>query len=85
MPKIKVPANAVPRVDPATVAAALGAEPTPTPGSPEAVQAGCLCAVMDNCRGRGWMGVPGTWWITGTCPLHGADAQTTGKWSCNTR
>lgn len=36
MPKIKVPATTAARVDGATVAAALGAEPLPNPGSPEA-------------------------------------------------
>lgn len=44
----------------------------PSPGSPEAVEMGCTCPVIDNCHGKG---VP----INGkpyfimfiSCPLHG--------------
>jgi hypothetical protein len=41
------------------------------PGSPEAVEQGCLCAVLDNYHGAGfpWDGKT-AWWITGGCPLH---------------
>ena len=48
------------------------------PGSPEAVEKGCACAVGDNHRGKGIMG--GTlkdskgeamYWISQDCPLHG--------------
>lgn len=40
------------------------------PGSKEAVDAGCLCPVLDNNRGRRkpW---PGDWWVNTDCPLHG--------------
>lgn len=41
------------------------------PGSPEAMKAGCRCPVFDNGKGRGYMGVPGTFLINGDCPLHG--------------
>lgn len=65
--------------------------PTPPPGSPEAVAAGCLCPVLDNAHGRGiefvdydsmWRvtGTSRAWWRNSKCPLHGhgapdADAQ----------
>lgn len=41
------------------------------PGSPEAVTAGCTCAVLDNHHGAGfpWDGQT-SWWITGGCPVH---------------
>lgn len=47
---------------------------TPNPGSNEAIDAGCTCAVIDNCRGRGCgytdkHGKP-LFWITEGCPLH---------------
>ena len=29
---------------------------TPNPGSPEAVAAGCECPILDNARGKGYMG-----------------------------
>lgn len=45
---------------------------TPNPGSIEAGRLGCLCAVMDNCngRGRGGDGEKFGWYINGDCPLH---------------
>lgn len=47
-----------------------------TPGSPEAVAAGCTCPVMDNARGAGRYGIGEVagWWVTEGCPLHGARA-----------
>lgn len=48
----------------------------PSPGSREAVDAGCTCPVSDNCHGAGndmasaMAGKP-TFWISGDCPLHG--------------
>ena len=42
-----------------------------TPGSDYAVESGCLCPVMDNCRGRGYMGIDDQFWINAQCPLHG--------------
>lgn len=45
----------------------------PNPGSPEAVEQGCICAVMDNARGAGARfaedGTP-QFWVTQGCPLH---------------
>lgn len=43
-----------------------------TPGSPDAVKAGCKCAIGDNGNGAGYMGQEGVFWINGDCPLHGA-------------
>ena len=45
----------------------------PNPGSPEAVQQGCKCPVMDNHNGRGFhMGDNGPmFWMVRDCPLHG--------------
>ena len=45
----------------------------PNPGSPEALDRGCTCAVLDNHGGNGeWL--PGhdtpLFWITDGCPLH---------------
>jgi hypothetical protein len=42
------------------------------PGSPEALKAGCSCAVLDNAygAGRGGDGKRWGWWISGNCPLH---------------
>mgnify|MGYP001620046777 CR=1 FL=1 len=45
-------------------------EQTPNPGSPEAIKAGCLCPVVDNAHGKGWMG-SGEFWMSEDCPLHG--------------
>lgn len=45
---------------------------TSNPGSPAATANGCICAVMDNCRGagRGGDGERWGWYVTGGCPLH---------------
>lgn len=51
------------------------------PGSPEAIEAGCKCPVIDNRHGEGveypnptpWQ--PGTtksYWINEKCPIHGS-------------
>ena len=56
----------------------------PNPGSKEALDQGCSCAVMDNNHGK-FPPYPATdqheagWWITQGCPVHnpepaGADA-----------
>lgn len=51
---------------------------TPNPGSPEAIKQGCLCPVIDNAHGKGYLGGvkdPETgetvfvW--RADCPLHG--------------
>ena len=45
----------------------------PNPGSPEAVDQGCRCPVLDNARGVGYYGISGRWVYSGDCPLHGFD------------
>lgn len=51
----------------------------PDPGSPEAVEQGCTCPVIDNYHGQGvpWRRKDGldtvenpSFWITEGCPLH---------------
>jgi hypothetical protein len=49
------------------------------PGSDEAIQAGCLCPVLDNEHGKG-CGMKdehggAMFWINGECPLHGKEKQ----------
>lgn len=46
---------------------------TPNPGSNEAVNKGCTCPIMDNARGRGYMGIPGQFVMSAGCPLHGVN------------
>lgn len=43
---------------------------SPNPGSDEAIEAGCTCAVMDNHHGKSAPWSPDGWWITGGCPVH---------------
>ena len=46
---------------------------TPNPGSKEAQAQGCICAVIDNHYGDGFLIAPNepkAFWITGGCPLH---------------
>lgn len=46
---------------------------TPPPGSKEAVEAGCTCPILDNCRGAGIpVGSKDTrlYWHTAGCPVH---------------
>jgi len=51
----------------------------PNPGSKEALDQGCLCAVMDNAYGKGYLGgVKGKdgniiFVVTDNCPLHGVN------------
>jgi hypothetical protein len=48
----------------------------PTPGSDEAVEQGCMCPVLDNARGQGFMyGGKRSYWISGACPMHGGDGK----------
>ena len=49
-------------------------KPIPNPGSNEAIEQNCSCAVLDNGHGRGCgrydeHGKP-LFWITWECPLH---------------
>jgi hypothetical protein len=48
-------------------------EKQPNPGSPEAVEKGCKCPVMDNHNGEGRPsdGYDKSFWINRNCPLHG--------------
>jgi len=49
-------------------------KPVPNPGSPEAVELGCLCPVHDNARGRGAAMTDNgpVFWQNANCPLHGS-------------
>lgn len=54
-----------------------------TPGSPEAIAAGCTCPRMDNANGAGsgYRAADGSplFWIDETCPIHGTtQANTSG-------
>jgi len=40
------------------------------PGSVEATEHGCECAVMDNNRGRSAPWPPDGWYVSEGCPLH---------------
>lgn len=42
----------------------------PNPGSDEARAKGCICPVLDNAHGRGWMGVEGSFVYREGCPVH---------------
>lgn len=47
---------------------------TPPPGSPEAIQEGCECPVIDNGHGRGYYQREGhepLYVIAHCCPVHG--------------
>ena len=47
---------------------------TPNPGSAEAIEQGCTCAVLDNYYGRGFLisdDPEPQFWFRGDCPLHG--------------
>ena len=46
----------------------------PNPGSKEAIEQGCTCAVLDNYNGKGFPYQGRTcFYINESCPLHGAD------------
>jgi len=47
-------------------------EPTPNPGTNEAIRAGCTCPVLDNYYGKGIPMVDGkiVFWYTEGCPIH---------------
>lgn len=55
------------------------------PGSPEAVSQGCICAVLDNGHGRGWMGGAKDrngetlFVVTVGCPVHSPTEDLAGK------
>jgi len=45
----------------------------PLPGSDEAINAGCSCAVLDNRHGAGAYEVNGkaVFWVNASCKIHG--------------
>jgi hypothetical protein len=43
----------------------------PNPGSDAAQKKGCLCPVLDNYHGDGYMGRKGVFVMQEDCPLHG--------------
>ncbi len=47
----------------------------PSPGSQLAIEQGCKCPVVDNGRGRGYMGMPGIFVFNESCPLHFPDSK----------
>ena len=42
----------------------------PNPGTQEAIDEGCICPVMDNEYGRGYMGIEGIFVHRLDCPVH---------------
>lgn len=48
----------------------------PNPGSEEAQEQGCTCAIVDNHYGKGF-GTPPQFWISDNCPLHAMPQQPT--------
>lgn len=43
----------------------------PNPGSPEAREMSCICPVLDNHGGEGFiMNGERVWWRAGGCPVH---------------
>lgn len=46
------------------------AENAPNPGSDDAFEQGCICPVLDNGHGRGYMGQEGVFATALGCPLH---------------
>lgn len=45
-----------------------GSQEPASPGSPEAIKAGCTCPRMDNNNGAGFGN--GQFWIAGDCSVH---------------
>jgi hypothetical protein len=43
----------------------------PNPGSNTARDLGCICPVLDNWHGLGYMGIAGVFVYSYDCPLHG--------------
>ena len=50
----------------------------PNPGSDAAIDAGCLCPVLDNAHGKGYMCIPGVFVYTESCPVHNVDRRKLG-------
>lgn len=53
--------------------------PTPNPGSVEARDAGCICAVLDNNHGKFAPYPPDGWWVTEGCSVHAAGRAVLGE------
>ncbi len=45
------------------------------PGSEAAISAGCLCPVVDNAHGQGYMGMDNVFVMQANCPIHGKSAE----------
>lgn len=45
-------------------------ENTPPPGSQEAIKLGCRCPVLDNGRGKGYLGIEGMYIYNSSCEVH---------------
>lgn len=45
-------------------------EKIPNPGSSEAIDMGCICPVLDNCYGRGYMGSSDFFVYQLDCKVH---------------
>jgi hypothetical protein len=41
------------------------------PGSDVAIELGCTCPILDNCYGKGYMGVSNVYCVVESCPVHG--------------
>lgn len=46
----------------------------PNPGSKEAQNMGCLCPVLDNANGKGYMCIEGIFVYREDCPIHCASS-----------
>ena len=46
-------------------------EKIPNAGSDEAIDLGCICPIMDNEYGKGYMGMEDVFVFNTQCPLHG--------------
>lgn len=47
----------------------------PNPGTEEAIKAGCICPVLDNEYGKGYMGQSNIFVYTVGCPVHGVQVE----------
>lgn len=42
----------------------------PHPGSDAAIAIGCICPVLDNSHGQGYLGIADVYVISAECPVH---------------
>jgi hypothetical protein len=47
----------------------------PNPGSNDALKIGCLCPVLDNAHGKGYMCMEGVFVYREGCPVHSANKE----------